>query len=102
MRDFTIDNNPISDVSVVASWPALANVGLQGTLITDVDPLLNLASLTDVRAEFNPNLTSLAGLLNNPSFGAGSTLDVTSTGISCTDVATLEANGVTVLSSCEE
>jgi hypothetical protein len=39
-------------------------------------------------------------LLDNTGLGAGDTVDLRSTSVSCTDVAALQAKGVTVLSDC--
>ena len=48
----------------------------------------------------NPNLTDIQSLLDNTGLGAGDIVDLQFTSVSCSDVAALEAKGVTVLSDC--
>jgi hypothetical protein len=48
----------------------------------------------------NPNLTDIQPLLDNAGLGAGDTVYLQATSVSCTDVAALQAKGVTVQSDC--
>ncbi len=102
LRYISIDNNAITDLSVAANWTNLTWLDGSGLAITNVDSLQGLTALSTANLRGTATLTSLTGLLNNSGFGSGDTLDVTNTGVSCTDVATLEANGVTVTSSCQQ
>jgi len=46
----------------------------------------------------NPDLTDIQPLLDNTGLGAGDTVYLQATSVSCTDVAALQAKGVTVQS----
>ena len=45
-------------------------------------------------------LRNIQPLLDNTGLGAGDTVDLSVTSVSCTDVAALEGKGVTVTSDC--
>ena len=78
----------------------LTSLGLGNNTITDIGALTGLTGLTFVRLASNPNLTSIQPLLSNGGLGAGDVVQLTSTNVSCADVALLEAKGVTVTSDC--
>jgi hypothetical protein len=63
-------------------------------------PLSGLTSLSELGLENNPNLTDIQPLLDNTGLGAGGTVFLESTSVSCMDVAELQAKGVTVQSDC--
>ena len=48
----------------------------------------------------NPGISNIQPLLDNTGFGAGDRVDLQATNVSCTDVAALEAKGMTVSSAC--
>jgi hypothetical protein len=56
--------------------------------------------LTFLYLDNNPNLTDIQPLLDNTGLGAGDTVNLESTSVSCTDVAALQAKGVEVHSDC--
>ncbi len=68
--------------------------------ISDIGPLGGLTSLTGLYLSNNPNLTNIQPLLDNTGLGAGDTVNLESTSVSCTDVAALQAKGVAVRSDC--
>ena len=79
---------------------SLIHLHLGWNSITDISPLSGLTSLTTLRLENNQNLTDIQPLLDNTGLGAGDTVNLESTSVSCTDVAALEAKGVQVQSDC--
>jgi hypothetical protein len=61
--------------------------------------LQNLTGLSVLNLAGNP-IGDIQPLLDNPGLGAGDTVNLSSTNVSCADVALLEAKGVTVTSDC--
>ena len=56
--------------------------------------------LTTLRLDNNSDVSDIQPLLDNTGLGAGDEVNLVGTGVSCTDVAALEAKGVTVDSDC--
>ena len=83
-----------------AGITSLAGLSLFDNLITNISALSGLTSLAGLFLSNNPNLTEIQPLLDNTGLGAGDTVDLQSTSVSCTDVAALQAKGVTVESDC--
>jgi len=92
--------NSISDISALSGLTSLTGLVLSNNSITDIGPLSGLTSLTLLRLDNNPDLADIQPLLDNTGLGAGDRVYLASTGVSCTDVAALEAKGVTVQSDC--
>ena len=99
-RSLGLANNSISDISGLSGLTSLTYLNLGYNSISDISALGGLTSLTDLRLNNNPNLTDIQPLLNNAGLGAGDTVELQGTSVSCSDVAALEAKGVTVLSDC--
>ena len=78
----------------------LGNRALSNNSITDISALSGLTSLRELDLSNNPNLTDIQPLLDNTGLGAGDGVTLLSTSVSCTDVAALQAKGVTVGSDC--
>ncbi len=78
----------------------LSRLGLIDNSISDISPLSGLTRLTLLSLDGNPDLTDIQPLLDNTGLGAGDTVSLKSTSVSCTDVAALQAKGVTVTSDC--
>lgn len=117
-----ISGNSISDISALSQLTGLTTLNAWDNSITDVSALSGLASLTEIRLHFNsitdigglgglpnlalvwlnanPDLSDVQPLLNNPALGAGFSLNLTSTSVTCADVAALEARGILVASDC--
>ena len=95
-----INNNSITDISALSGLTSLRFLYLNNNAITDVSALSGLTSLTDLRLSDNPDLSSIQPLLDNTGLGAGDRVTLGSTTVSCTDVALLEAKGVTLNSDC--
>ena len=68
--------------------------------ISDIGALSGLTSLTILDLTNNPNLSDIQPLLDNTGLGAGDQVLLGSTNVSCTDVAALQAKGVSVGSNC--
>jgi Leucine-rich repeat (LRR) protein len=80
---------------------SLTQLQLQDNSIDDVSALSGLTSLTGLRLENNINLSNIQPLLDNSGLGAGDTVSLTNTMVSCMDVADLELKGVTVSADCQ-
>ena len=126
LTELDLDNNSITDISPLSGLTSLETLFLGMNSITDISALSGLTSLrwltlwynsiTDISALSgltklggpsraltlgnNPNLTDIQPLLDNTGLGAGDTVVLESTSVSCTDVAALEAKGVRVTSDC--
>ena len=83
-----------------AGITSLAVLSIFDNSITDISALSGLTSLAGLFLSNNPNLTEIQPLLDNTGLGAGDTVYLQSTSVSCTDVAALQAKGVTVQSDC--
>ena len=53
-----------------------------------------------IKLEGNPNLSNIQPLLDNTGLGTGDRVFLRNTNVSCADVTSLRANGVTVDSAC--
>lgn len=84
----------------IQNLTGLIELDLGSNSLSGIDALSGLTSLRVLRLDDNPNLSDIQPLLDNPGLGAGSIVDVTNTNVSCTDVALLEAKGLTVASEC--
>ncbi len=84
----------------MSGFTSLGVLGLDNNSISDIGPLSGLTSLTLLRSDNNPGLTNIQPLLDNTGLGAGDYVWLRSTNVSCTDVAALQAKGVTVSSDC--
>ena len=95
-----LSGNSISDISALSGLASLTTLYLSANSISDISPLSGLTSLTQLVLLNNRNLTDIQPLLDNTGLGAGDTVDLRCTSVSGTDVAALQAKGVTVLSDC--
>ena len=95
-----VGHNSITHVGALSGLPGLRNLLLYGNSTTDIAALSGLTSLMRLDLRSNPDLSDIQPLLDNTGLGAGDTVDLTSTSVSCVDVAALQAKGVTVISDC--
>jgi hypothetical protein len=95
-----LGHNSISDISALSGLTGLTSLHLDNNSISDISPLSGLTSLIYLNLDSNPNLSDIQPLLDNAGLGAGDMVNLESTSVSCTDVAALQAKGVTVESDC--
>jgi len=95
-----LDGNSISDIGALSGLTSLTILLLAGNSISDIGALSGLTGLTILDLTSNPNLTNIQPLLDNTGLGAGDLVFLLSTSVSCTDVAALQTNGVSVRSDC--
>ncbi len=100
LTSLDLQSNSITDISPLAGLTSLTNFYLNDNSITDVGALSGLTSLERLDLEYNRDLSNIQPLLDNPGLGAGDSVRLSSTKVSCTDVAALQAKGVTVWSDC--
>ncbi len=100
LTDLTAQNAGIESLVGIQNLTGLMTLYLDGNSITEISALSGLTGLVDLRLDGNANLTDIQPLLDNTGFGGGDIVDLRDTSVSCTDVAALEAKGVTVVSDC--
>ena len=97
-----LDNNSITDISALSGLTSLWALGLSNNSITDISALSGLGGPVNLSIDLssNPGLSNIQPLLDNTGLGAGDTVALRLTSVSCTDVAALQAKGVGVSSDC--
>ena len=111
LKELVLGANSITDIGALSGLTSLTVLTLYSNSISDINVLSGLTGLGDVDGPYyrpgpalnlsnNPNLTNIQPLLANTGLGAGDSVDLRSTNVSCADVAALEAKGVTVGSDC--
>ena len=93
-------DNSITDISAVSGLTSLTTLRLHLNSITDLSVLRGPTNLTLLWLHNNSNLSNIQPLLENPAFGVGASVNLTSTNVSCTDVDALRAKGVAVIFDC--
>jgi len=113
---------PIESLVGIQNLTSLTSLALNGNAITDISALSGLTRLTNLRLSGNPSLSDIQPLLDNVDNGGlgpryertlvgpwGSSpsqirmpdmVNLENTNVDCTDVAALEATGVSVTSDC--
>ena len=96
--------NSFTDLSPLRGLNTLEYLELTGNDITDITPLSGLTNLMQLDLRFNPELSNIQALFENPGIGAGDIVELRHTNVSCTDQARLAEKGVEVrtelFSSC--
>ena len=95
-----LSGNSISDISAVSGLTSLGVLALSGNSIIDVSAVTGLTGLSRLDLGYNTNLTNIQPLLDNTGIGAGDTVWLWDTGVSCTDVDVLRARGAEVRCEC--
>ena len=100
LTNLLLSDNSITNISALSGLTSLTLLFLSFNSITDISALSGLTSLTILGLSDNANLTDIQPVLDNTGLGAGDAVFLESTSVSCTDVAALQAKGVTVRSDC--
>lgn len=100
LRSLNLTNNAIAAISAPLVLPSLIGIDLFGNSLTDISGLETLTTLVSINLRQNGSLTNIQPLIDNTGLGAGDTVELRSTNVSCPDISTLEAKGVTVTSDC--
>ncbi len=98
LTDLFLGGNSISDISALSELTSLTNLNLSGNSITDISALSGLTSLTVLQLQDNADLADIQPLLDNTGLGTGDQVAIFGTSVSCTDVAALQAKGLSVFS----
>ena len=93
-------DNSITEIGALSALTRLQTLYIDGNSIAEIGPLVGLTGLRELGLDNNPALADLEPLLDNTGIGAGDTVFLRGTGVSCATVATLESRGATVLSDC--
>lgn len=94
--ELRLAGNLFTDLSPLRGLSSLQNLELTGNSITDISPLAGLPNLTGVDLRFNPDLTDISALLENPGIGSGDIVELRHTKVTCGDQALLAGKGVEV------
>ena len=93
-----------TDLTPLRGLNTLEYLELTGNDITDITPLGGLTNLIALDLRFNPDLSDIQALIENPGIGVGDIVELRHTDVSCTDQARLADKGVEVrtelFSSC--
>lgn len=101
LETLVVRENLITDISPLSGLTSLRGLNLNfGNSVTDVSALRLLVSLSSLGLYENQDLTDIQPLLDNTGLGAGDSVDLFGTNVSCADVATLQGKGITVGSDC--
>ena len=96
--------NSFTDLSPLRGLTTLQYLELTGNNITNIAPLSGLPNLMQLDLRFNPDLTNIQALFENPGIGVGDIVELRHTNVSCVDQARLAEKGVEVrtelFSSC--
>ena len=96
--------NSFTDLSPLRGLTTLQYLELTGNDLTDITALSGLTNLMQLDLRFNPDLSNIRALFENPGIGAGDIVELRHTQVSCADQALLAAKGVEVrtelFSSC--
>ena len=88
------------DIGALSGLTNLTDLNIGSNSISDITAFGGLTNLSTLYLYYNASLSNIQPLLDNTGLGAGDEVYLTSTNVSCTDVALLEAKGVTVSSDC--
>ena len=77
--------NSFTDLVPLRGLASLQYLELTGNDITDIGPLSGLINLKQLDLRFNPELTNIQALLENPGIGAGDIVELRHTNVSCVD-----------------
>ena len=100
LRTLQLGGNSITDISPLSGIPRLNGLWLDNNSISDISVLSGLTRLVYLQLESNPNLSNMQPLLDNKGLEGGDRVFLRNTNVGCTDVAALQAKGVTVDSDC--
>ena len=102
--ELRLAGNSFTDLSPLRGLITLEYLELTGNDITDISPLSGLTNLMALDLRFNPELTNIQALFENPGIGTGDIVELRHTNVSCTEQARLAEKGVEVrtelFSSC--
>ena len=97
LEELFLGINSITDIGALSGLTSLEILRLNDNSITDISALSGLTSLTELALDNSRDLINVQPLMVNPGLGAGDEVDLRFTWVSCSDVAALEAKGVTIL-----
>ena len=102
--ELRLATNSFTDLSPLRGLATLEYLELTGNDITDITPLSGLTNLMQLDLRFNPELSNIQALFENPGIGAGDIVELRHTNVPCMDQKRLAEKGVEVrtelFSSC--
>ncbi len=100
LKYLSLGGNSITDISAVSGLTSLELLRLHDNSISDISAMSGLTSLTNLNLSRNPGLADIQPLLDNPALGAGNTVFLSGTNVSCTEVAALIGVYVVGIAPC--
>lgn len=94
--ELRLAGNLFTDLSPLRGLTTLQNLELTGNSVTDIGPLSGLVNLTRLDLRYNPGLSDIQALLENPGIGEGDIVELRHTQVTCADQALLAEKGVEV------
>ena len=94
--ELRLAGNLFTDLSPLRGLSSLQNLELTGNSITDISPLSRLPNLARLDLRYNPELSDIRALLENPGIGSGDIVELRHTKVTCEDQGLLAAKGVEV------
>ena len=102
--ELRLAGNSFTDLSPLRGLTTLQYLELTGNNIVDITPLSSLTNLMQLDLRFNPELTNIQALIENPGVGSGDIVELRHTNVSCADQQRLADKGVEIrtelFSSC--
>ena len=96
IMELRLAGNLFTDISPLRGLTTLQNLELTGNSVTDISPLSGLVNLTRLDLRYNPELSNIQALLENPGIGEGDIVELRHTKVACEDQALLAEKGVEV------
>ena len=96
----SLGGNSITDISALSELTSLELLRLDDNSITDISAVSGLTSLRYLNLSRNPGLANIQPLLDNTGLGAGHTVFLSGTNVSCTGVAALMGVYVVGVAPC--
>ncbi len=94
--ELRLAGNLFTDLSPLRGLTTLQNLELTGNSITELTALSGLTNLSRLDLRYNPELSNIQALLENPGIGQGDIVELRFTSVTCTDQALLADKGVEV------
>ena len=94
--ELRLAGNLFTDLSPLRGLSSLQNLELTGNSITDISPLSGLPNLARLDLRYNPDLSDIRALLENPGIGDGDIVELRHTKVTCEDHGLLAEKGVEV------
>ena len=94
--ELRLAGNSFTDLSPLKKLRTLENLELTGNSLTDLTALSGLTNLQRLDLRYNPDLSDIQPLLDNPGIGKGDIIELRFTSVTCSNQESLAVKGVEV------